>query len=293
VGSMNWCIVMSNLNLKARFLPNVIKIELASIYFIIYLYSQSAISAEFDALGRLTYIEGKREVSCPIQNDDTVVMLVIGQSLSANHATQKFTTKYPDSVINYFNNKCYIASSPLLGASSEHGEFITPLADMLIKSKKYKTVVIVASGIGGTSINRWQFGGDLNAMLSKTIGQLSNSYKITHVIWQQGESDYLEHTSTASYINSFDSIVNTLLLKNVDAPIFISISTKCGPNWVEDNPISLAQKKLVDNKKIFIGVNTDILLDAIDRTPDECHLMGAGQIKISASYANAILKHSK
>jgi hypothetical protein len=284
---------MTNLNLNVRLLLTFISIGTFSIYLMASLYSNDAISAEFDALGRLTYIEGKHEVSCPTQNEDTAVILVIGQSLSANHASQKFITKYPNSVINFFNNKCYIASSPLLGATSEYGEFITPLADQLIKSKKYNTVIIVASGIGGTAINRWQYGGDLNTMLSKTIDQLSNSYKITDVIWQQGESDYLGHTSTVDYINSFTSLAHTLLIKKVDAPIFISISTKCGPNWIENNPISIAQNQLVDNRKIFIGVNSDKLLDVIDRTPDECHLMGSGQIKISESYANAILKYSK
>jgi len=257
------------------------------------LYSLCAISQEFDSLGRLTYIEGKQEISCPIQNKSTAVILVIGQSLSANHASQKFTTKYPESVINYFDGKCYVAASPLLGATNQYGEFITPLADQLIKSKKYKTIIIVASGIGGTAIIRWQYGGDLNAMISRTIDGLSKLYKITDVIWQQGESDYQENTTTSAYINSFESLANTLLSKNIHAPIFISISSKCGLNWIENNPVSIAQNLLIDNKKVFLGVNSDKLLNVEDRTTDDCHLMGSGQIKIAESYANAILRYSK
>ena len=253
----------------------------------------STFSAEFDSLGRLTFIEGKQEIGCPVQTKDTAVILVIGQSLSANHASQKVITKYPQSVLNYFDGKCYVAASPLLGASSQYGEFITPMADLLIESKKYKTVIIAASGIGGTSIVRWQEGGDLNDMVSTVVDRLNAMYRITDVIWQQGESDYLGGTPTTAYITSFESLANTLQSKNVSAPVLISVSSKCGPDWLEDNPTSLAQKLLIDNKKVFLGVNSDQLLDANDRTPDECHLMGSGQIKIARSYANAILKKRK
>jgi hypothetical protein len=86
---------------------------------------------------------------------------------------------------------------------------------------------------------------------------------------------------------------NTLLSKNVHAPIFISVSTKCGPVWSENNPISIAQNQLIDKRVVILGVNSDKLLDAEDRTPDECHLMGSGQKKIARSYANAILKHTR
>jgi hypothetical protein len=254
------------------------------------IWSSYAISIEFDSLGRLIYVSDKQELGCPDQTKDTAVILVIGQSLSANHASQKFTTKYPQSVINYFNDKCYVASSPLLGASSQEGEFITPLADLLIESKQYKTVIIVASGMGGTSIARWQEGGDLNKMISNVIDRLNARYRITDVIWQQGESDYLGLTTTADYVNAFHSLARSLQSNQIIAPIFISISSKCGPHWIENNKTSLAQRLLIDNKLVFLGVNSDQLLEAKDRTPDECHLMGSGQIKIAKSYAEAILK---
>lgn len=271
----------------------ILKTSLLFVLISLSIYSLPTTAAEFDSFGRLISINGKVEVACPIQNKSTAVILVMGQSLSANQSSEKFSTKYPESAINYFNGKCYAANSPLLGATGEHGEFITPLADLLIASKKYKTVIIVSSGIGGTAINRWQAKGDLNTMVSKTIDQLSSAYKITEVIWQQGESDYLENTSTPAYINSFYSLSNTLLQKNIQAPMFISISSKCGPKWISNNPISTAQNLLIDNRKIFLGVNSDKLLGVEDRTPDECHLMGSGQLKIAKSYYEAILKHSK
>lgn len=278
---------MNNQNSRA-----ILNRDLLLVLICLSIFSLPATAAEFDSFGRLTSINGKVEVACPIQNKSTAVILVMGQSLSTNESSEKFSTKYPQSAINYFNGKCYASNSPLLGATGENGEFITVLADLLIASKKYKTVIVISTGIGGTAINRWQAKGDLHTMVSKTIDKLSSTYKITQIIWQQGESDYLEKTTTTAYINSFYSLYNALLSK-IRAPIFISISSKCGPNWIDNNPISIAQNLLIDNKKIFLGVNSDKLLDSEDRTPDECHLMGSGQLKIAKSYYEAFLKYSK
>jgi hypothetical protein len=271
---------------------NLIK-EICLIFIMGLLSSSNVYSAEYDALGRLKYFEGKEEVSCPVQTKDTAVILVIGQSLSANHHVQNFTTKYKQNVLNFYNGRCYTAASPLLGATSEYGEFTTLMGDMLLESKKYKNVILIPSGIGGSPISRWHKGSDLNDMVIGVIEGLSRTYKITAIIWQQGESDYLSLTSTASYMNSFSSLAKSLLEKAPKAPIFISISSKCGPNWIENNPIALAQNLLIDNKQIFLGVNSDKLLNANDRTPDECHLTESGQVKLSQAYANAIANHQK
>lgn len=115
----------------------------------------------YDAVGRLTNFPNKLRVNCPKQTDETAVLLVIGQSNSANHAEKKYTTKNPTKVFNYYEGKCYVASSPLLGATGEEGEFITPLSDKLIANGTYKKVVIISADYGGSSISRWQKDGDL------------------------------------------------------------------------------------------------------------------------------------
>lgn len=249
--------------------------------------------AAFNEFGRLTSYPGKKEITCPKQNKDMAVILAIGQSNSANHAEKKFSTKYAEKVINYFSGKCYIASSPLLGATGEEGEFITPLADRLVESGTYKSVIIISSGIGGTSISRWQRDGDLNEMLLTTIHDIQSKYKITGVIWHQGESDFYHHTSTKIYVNAFKSLLKTLSESQVKAPIFISVATKCGSNrpWKKDNPTATGQRQLVDNKRIFLGVDTDEILTKLDRRPDECHFNESGQLKTAVSIATAIQKY--
>ena len=247
----------------------------------------------YDEFGRLISYPEKKEITCPKQNKDTAVILAIGQSNSANSGEKKFATQYAENVINYFNGKCYIASSPLLGAGGNEGEFITPLADRLVESSAYKYVIIISSGIGGTPISRWQRDGDLNEMLLTTIRNIRSKYKITEIVWHQGESDFINHTSAKNYVKSFKSLFKTLSENKVNAPIFISIATNCEPvaAWNRGNPTAIGQQKLIDNKKIFLGADTDTVLTKLDRRPGNCHFRESGQLKTATSFATAIRKY--
>jgi hypothetical protein len=109
---------------------------------------------KFDKYGRLIWALTKIIQACPSQNNKTAVILALGQSNSANHADLRFKSKYQSKVINYFDSLCYYASSPLLGASGVRGEFLTPMADFLIESGVYDTVIIVPVGVGDTAIRR-------------------------------------------------------------------------------------------------------------------------------------------
>ena len=252
------------------------------------------LEGRYDEFGRLVDYPNKKQMPCPVQTADTAVLLVIGQSNSANHAEKKFTTQYPDKVVNYFNGKCYPAASPLLGATGEDGEFVTPLADKLIQLGHFQSVVIIASGIGGTPITRWQRDGDLNEMLLTVIRQVEREYKITQIIWHQGEDDYIKKTSTKNYIKMFHSLLDTLRENDVNAPIYLSIATKCGgnTNWDQNNPTAIAQWQLIDNKNIFLGVDTDDLVSDQDRRADGCHFAETGQLKTADSIARSITKDS-
>ena len=243
---------------------------------------------QYDSLERLTHYPGKTQVECPIQARDTGVLLILGQSNAANHGQRKFTTQYPNHVVNYFDGRCYVASSPLLGATDVGGEFITPLADQLIAKGIYRDMVIIANAVGGSEISRWQRDGDLNDALIALIKHVQTKFQITDVIWHQGESD-ARHTTAKVYVSSFHSLVGTLTQLNVRAPIFISIASMCHPGaeWTEANPVTIGQRMLIDNQRVFLGVDTDTLIELKDRY-DACHFSETGQTKTAKALADSI-----
>jgi hypothetical protein len=242
--------------------------------------------AVYDGHGRLVDYPGKTETPCPPPTTRTAIILAIGQSNIANHAADRVATRHPKAALSYFDGKCHVAGSPMPGASGDGGEFLTLLADRLIDDDAYRSVIIVPSGIGGMPIALWQRNGPLNDMLLRTLEGLPPGYKVTQVLWQLGESDFLLATPAPDYVAAFRSLVDVLGENGVDAPLYVSISTKCGP-WTADNPIAAAQRSLIDDRRVFLGVDTDALLAAKDRY-DDCHLSESGQRKTAAAYAEAI-----
>lgn len=255
---------------------------------------------ETDNIGRVLKYPGKIEVACPVQDNKTSVILVIGQSNSANHGSERFTTKFPAQVFNYFDGKCYVAASPLLGSTGIDGEFITPMADQLISNGDYDKVIIVSFGIGGTTINCWERGAVFNNILQPILTKLRSQYVVTDIVWHQGESDFGVHTTKDQYMNSFHSLIDSI--RNYPTPlcplpnVYYAIATKCGdkPDWTPINEISKAQELLAsDNYNIFLGANTDELLLEEDRDISHCHFSESGQIKTANSYAAAIHQHQR
>ena len=116
----------------------------------------------------------------------------------------------------------------MLGASGDGGEFLTLLADRLIDDDVYRSIIVVPAGIGGMPIALWQRNGQLNDMLVRALKGLPPGYKVTQVLWQQGESDFCGDIP-GRHVASFRSLVDVFAENGVDAPLYISISTKCGP----------------------------------------------------------------
>lgn len=241
---------------------------------------------DIDDYGRTISYGSKVEVECPTQNEGVGVLLAFGQSNSANHAEYRYKTDELVGVYNYFDGKCYAASSPLLGASGENGEWISKTARNLISNQTYKKVVVVSSGIGGTALIRWAPGSGLNTMLQGVIKSAVEKYQVTDVVWHQGEADR-QHTSSSTYTEMFMSVKKTLREGGIKAPIFVSVASICGDEYIYPNRISLAQSALADIDGIERGVNTDELVTTEMRY-DKCHFGKSGQELASAELAKII-----
>ena len=186
-----------------------------------------------------------------------------------------------------------MARSPLIGNSGHWGEPWTPLGDTLIEGGYFESVIFVPTAIGGSSIARWSAGGDLNLMLQRVLFDVVPRLTITHVLWQQGETDFQLGTTAQAWQNGFADLVATLRHAQVNAPIFVAIASRCektGINWKPSNPITSAQRAVVDEARgIRTGVDADTLLVNEDRY-DDCHLSASGIEKLVQGWANAITR---
>ncbi|MGO7537811.1 sialate O-acetylesterase [Rhizobium ruizarguesonis] len=250
----------------------------------------------FDDKGRLTGDESKTPVTCPIQTDRTAVLLILGQSNAANDGGQRYRSNYGARVVNVFEKRCFIAASPLLGSTDTKGEYWTLLGNNLIASGQNDSVILAALAYSGSEVARWATGGDLNPVLVDTMKQLQDSgYRITSVLWVQGEKDLVIGTTAEAYQEHFMSIVDTLRQHGVQAPVYISIASKClepsnggFKEHIPDNAIIRAQLALSKSGHgIREGVNSDALLDGEDRY-DDCHIGGTGAEKVSRAWTNLL-----
>ena len=250
-----------------------------------------AIAAEpaFDAYGRLISFPGKTVVPCPTQDARTAVIFVAGQSNVANHAEQLQTTAFGDRVVAYFEGSCSIASSPLLGATAIEGDSLTPLGDELIRSGRFDRVVLAPVAVGGTEIARW-VDGELAPLLRQALDAVQARYRVTHAIWHQGESDADAGTSAADYRRRFETLLGRWRAQGMAAPVLVSVTTRCDPNWKPDNPVALAQRSLPDPARgLYPGADSDGLLPSAELSGGECHHNAQGQAHLAKLLASALL----
>ncbi|ANL64812.1 SGNH family esterase protein [Rhizobium phaseoli] len=250
----------------------------------------------FDDKERLIGDESKTPVTCPTQTDRTAVLLLLGQSNAANDGGQRHRSEYGARVVNAFDGRCFIAASPLLGSTDTKGEYWTLLGNELIASGQNDSVILAPLAYSGSEVARWAAGGDINPVLIDTLKKLQDSgYKVTSVLWVQGEADFVLGTPAEAYREYFMSMVDTLRQHGVEAPVYISIASKClepsnggFKEHIPDNAIVRAQLALSKGGHgIREGINSDGLLDGDDRY-DDCHIGGSGAEKVSQAWLNLL-----
>jgi hypothetical protein len=241
---------------------------------------------EYGPYARLLAYPGKTAIPCPPRTDRTAVLLIFGQSNAANTGGERFASS-SGRVAAYFDGKCSIAASPLLGTSGIAGEPWSAIGDRLVSNGSFDEVVLIPAAIGGSSLKQWMPGGELNSMLHQIVQDAERHYRITHVLWHQGESDFSVGTSEDAYVSGFQSLARDLRNWGVAAPIYVSVATRCqqtDEQWSADSPISRAQRRLGNSGEGFApGVDTDALLTAIDRS-DGCHIGGSGMAKVITAW---------
>ena len=206
----------------------------------------------------------------PLQGKKVMVAIVFGQSNSANYGESRKGAK--EGVYNFYKGKLYRAEDPLLGADGNQGSVWTRFGNKIIDEELYDVVIFISIGVGNTSIARWTAGGDLHSRIINAINEVTQSgLKVTHLLWHQGEADV--NISKKEYKIMFMDMVYSIRNKGVEAPIYVSIATRCGRSIL--NEIQEAQAELVDiSSGIYPGPNTDSL--GFCYRYDGCHFSDEG-----------------
>jgi hypothetical protein len=217
-------------------------------------------------------------VSCRDVGRGAVVLMIFGQSNSANSSAERFDAVPGVYNFNMLDGRCYEARDPLLGAGGDGGSAWMPLARLFIERGLASRVVIAPIGLGGSRVIDWTPGGGADGRIRRALMKLVDAeLRVDALLWQQGESDH--KTSAGEYEQSFLRVVNSIRQLGVDAPIYIARSTYC--DGVESSAIRDAQTKLATGHPgLRPGPDTDVLVGAELR--NGCHFTRRGALEQAA-----------
>lgn len=223
---------------------------------------------------------------------DTLVILAFGQSNSACFGQGSYTPS--PSVVEFHEGNFIKAVEPLKGAAGNGGCSVwTRLADKLVSDGYCTTVVIVAIGIGSTTVDDWSTG-KWAPRLEETLRQLQqHPLDIDLVVWHQGESDNLINTTAAHYENSLNTLRNTIGKYTTRTPMLVCRASYhpemigIKPDGV-DTAIREAQNNFIlKYDDVYAGPDTDLYNRATDRH-DGVHFSRIGLERFANDLLTAI-----
>ncbi|MES2426928.1 MAG: sialate O-acetylesterase [Bacteroidota bacterium] len=226
-----------------------------------------------------------------INANKTIIFLAFGQSNSSNYGEGSYTCKNKE-IYNYYKGDLFLAKEPLLGADGGACSVWTRVADMLIDSGLYKKVVIVPRGIGQTPVKCWS-DGPCKVFLEETLdGLKKDNVKLTHIFWDQGETDNVDGTTKEQYKARLEKVIKIFRDRGIDAPFFTTITSYCSfnnDNYMGiDTGITNAQNEVIAQiKNVKRGPNTDSINLAYYRY-DYLHFSEKGLNKLAYEWFKKI-----
>jgi Carbohydrate esterase, sialic acid-specific acetylesterase len=213
----------------------------------------------------------------------TAVIAILGQSNAANHGSGRYSAKHHVDNFNIYDGKCYHAIDPLLGASSDGGNFATRLGDKLIEAGLFDRIILAPIAMGGTTVEQWAVEGMFNRRIAVLIRRLFDAgLNIDFILWHQGEGNPgMGDVEGRQYRKNLLEVVDTFRRYNVNAPFFVALATFCGGPHNNAENIRAGQKSAVDpTAGIYLGPDTDKI--GIEHRWDDCHFDETG-LEMAAS----------
>ncbi len=132
------------------------------------------------------------------------VFVVAGQSYAGGHNDEVLKVTDPSQAVSTYDwqAKTWKVAHDPPPHNGDGGSIWPPLGDMLVPTLRVP-VAFVNVSVGATSTAKWHPDGPLHKRLVE-VGKEIGSFRA--VLWQQGESDVIENTPTATYVANMQEI---------------------------------------------------------------------------------------
>jgi len=221
------------------------------------------------------------------------VFLVAGQSYATNCNDQRFLVTDAQTRVAAFDSAkgtWQIANDPQpVSDGSDGGSIWPPLGDALAEDCKVP-IGFANVAVGATSSMQWMPQGRLHQRLVLT-GQTLGNFRA--VLWQQGESDVIEKTSTAGYVANLIAIRDAAAKQWTGTATWLLAKSTLHPTVYHDptgeTRIRTAIDELVRLPEFKPGPDTDVLQNENRGDADSRrHFTAAGQRRAADLWRTAI-----
>ncbi|MFO0802591.1 MAG: sialate O-acetylesterase [Gemmataceae bacterium] len=223
------------------------------------------------------------------------VFIVAGQSYATNCNDKQFQVADESKRVSAFDSAkgtWAVANDPQpVPDKSDGGSIWPPVGDALVKSLRVP-VGFANVAWGGTSSREWMPGGQLHKRLSDTGVTLGRARA---VLWQQGESDVIEKTTTEKYVANVRAIRHAAATQWGFHPPWLLAKSTLHPTVYNDpageGRIRKAIDELAERPGFRMGPDTDTLAGANrGDAKSRRHFSAIGQEKAAAMWVDSILK---
>ena len=240
-------------------------------------------------LEQVVRVDGQPEISCAeVAASHPIVLLALGQSNAGNHGSSSERKTAPVSLVS--EGKCIKATDPLPGGTGRGASIWQRLPGLLSMKSISRPIVLSVLAVDATTIEEWtRSGSPLRERLSSHIGAMRRVGMTPDlVLWQQGEADARQRTSSADYLSGLDRLISILDEAGSHVPVLLARSTICrsSPGLLVRSAID-AKTASTETRRFRNGPDTD-RLQGREFRDDGCHFSAQGLDRVASMWAETI-----